>query len=162
MRVSSVLVLGLIAGCKSQPDTLPARPDPAQPAVAVVAPAAPQQVRPEQVVLAPAAEQADGDAQDLYERAYMLRESHPGESMRLFQEAARRAPNDAQLAAKVRDQLGAIRDGAKERYLRGYQLKDASPAEARVFFEQVVQTTPAADELHLRAREQLSRLRAAP
>jgi tetratricopeptide (TPR) repeat protein len=104
-----------------------------------------------------------GNADDLYQRAYMLKGEHPGEAIRLYKKAAELAPNDAPLQAKVKAELkqfeGAMRDRAREAYLFGFELKNSSPNDAARNFEQAMDLTPRGDPLHEKAKAQLSSLK---
>lgn len=143
---------------------MPAAPDPVQPAIAIVPPAEPQQIRPVQVVLTPKQEEESSDAEDLFQQAYLLRDSQPERAKKMFMQVVIQSPRGSKTQEKAMAQLAAMNAPPlqKELYLRGYQLKDTSPAEARAFFERVIAATPESDEYHQKAKSQLQRLSAAP
>lgn len=166
-----LVLLGVVlAGCKVQPVEVPPAPDQLVERD-IPKPGAEQggialddyghkrsepQLRPERIVYE-ADERQGGSAEDAFQIGYMLRESRPAEAIRKFNEAARRAPNDAQLQQRVNDQL-ALLGTARELYLRGYQLKNDSPDEAVTLFEQVLELTAVGDGLHEKAKAQLQQL----
>ena len=143
MRATLLVLLCCTAGCKSPPADPPK-------------PAAPPTVEAE-----PAADV--GNADDLYQRAFVLKDEHPGEAIRLYKKAALLEPNDAPLQKKVKEQLAqfepAMRDRAREAYLLGFELKDSSPDDAARNFEHAMDLTPRGDPLHEKAKTQLGKLK---
>ena len=140
----AILALALFAaGCKSPP------PPPQAPPPAPIVDAAP-------------AEDV-GNADDLYQRAYTLKDERPGESIRLYRKAAQLAPGDAPLQAKVKEQLAqfepTMRDRAREAYLFGLELRESSPNDAARNFEHAMDLTPRGDPMHEKAKEQLAKLK---
>ncbi len=101
-----------------------------------------------------------GNADDLYQRAFMLKDEHAGEAIRLYKKSAALAPNDKPLQAKVKEQLAlfemAMRDRAREAYLLGFELRQTSPNDAARNFEQAMDLTPRGDPIHEKAKAQLA------
>lgn len=150
---SCVLILAL-AACKSEAPAAPAgpAPDPVTPGVAIAELKAPQQIRPPQVVLVPDEQRApqDTDAEDLFQRAYMIRDAQPAEARKMFFQVALKGSGTTR--EKARNQLDAMdvvpnESTAHELYLRGYQLKDAAPQEALQFFLEARHFAPSGSPL---------------
>ena len=110
VRLLAVLVV-LAAACKAEspsPEKLPAAPDKSQPGIAVVAPAEPQAIRPVQVVLTPEQQQMEIGAEELYQRAYIVRDSDPERARKMFRQVADRAPAGTAVREKALRQLDAM------------------------------------------------------
>ena len=104
-----------------------------------------------------------GNADDLYQRAFTLKDERPGEAIRLYKKAAQLEPNDAPLQAKVKQQLAqfepAMRDRAREAYLLGFELRETSPNDAARNFEHSMELTPRGDPIYDKAKAQLEKLK---
>ena len=107
-----------------------------------------------------------GNADDLFQRAYGLKDEHPGESIRLYKKAAQLEPNDAPLQAKVKEALSKfeplMRDRAREAYLLGFELRESSPNDAARNFEQAMDLSPRGDAIYEKAKAQLAKVKIPP
>jgi|GEM_PF-2917161 len=139
-----LLVLLVLAGCR--------KPAEGAPVAAAEVDAGPE-LPPEDV----------GNPDDLFQKAMLSRDDHPGEAIRLYKKSAELAPNDAALQARVKEQLKGwetqMRDRARAAYLLGFELRESSPNDAARNFEQAMDLAPRGDAIHDKAKAQLAKMK---
>lgn len=147
-----ILCSSLVIACKSPPPEAPLPPPIKLSELVVDAGSAEEEPTPDV-----------GNADDLYQRAFTLKDEHPGEAIRLYRKSAELAPNDKPLQEKLKEQLKAfeplMKDRAREAYLLGFQLRESSPNDAILNFEHAMDLTPRGDPLHEKAKAALAQLK---